>query len=241
MINIKYQVVLFGNFEDISPKPDNLKYFIELFSDKELIPTTYQEIGPGGAVNRFSLTDTDQVWLIQFGSNRLDIQYTNKNVGVINFLSLDQFISETKSMIESITNKFSKKFNRLSLVTRTLMDEMSPEQLDDIYHRLNNSIDLYKENRISDWNTRTVSRIPYVFGDNNETFNVISDIKRVKGHIQINSKKTEIDRIELNFDLNTFQGNTEYRFDSSDFTSFADLTYKLESELKTKYLDLIKS
>ena len=240
MINIKYQTVLFGNFEDISPKPDNLKYFIELFSDKELIPTTFQEIGPGGAVNRFSLTDTDQVWLIEFGSNRLDIQHTNKNVGVTNFSTLEAFISETKSMIESITTRFSKKFNRLSLVTRTLLDEMSPEELGEIYHRLNNTIDLYKENRIADWNTRTVSRILYDFGKKNETFNVISDIKRVKGQLNINSKKTEVDRIELNFDLNTFQGNTEYRFDYSDFKNFADFTFKLESDLRNKYLKLIK-
>ena len=63
-IDLKYHTVVFGSYEDIGPKPDTLKYFIEKFSDKELIPTTFQELGPKGVVNRFKLTASDEVWLI---------------------------------------------------------------------------------------------------------------------------------------------------------------------------------
>ncbi len=240
-INLKYQVVLFGSYQDIGPKPDTLKYFIEAFADKELIPTTFQELTPEGAINRFSLTSSDEVWLIEFSTNRIDIQKTNKNVGVSEMGTLEQFIVDVKEIVQIIDKKFPKKHNRLSLVTRRLLEPMNAAQFSTIYHKLNNSIDIYKDNEIADWNNRTVSRIPFKVGENTETFNVISEIKRTKGTLSINSKVESIDRVELHLDLNTFQGNTDYRFDLGLFNSFLDTAFKLELELETKYLDFLNS
>ncbi len=241
MIDFKFQVVLFGTYEDISPKPDSVKYFLNAFSDKELIPTTFQEIGPKGAVNRFSLTNSDETWLIEFGSNRIDIFHTNKNVGVTDFLELKNFVNDCKGIVASIQKKYPKKHNRISLVTRVLLDEMSPKQHDDIYHKLNASIPLYKDNPIVDWNTRTVSRINYEFGGMKEMFNVVSNVKRTKGRIKIHSKDKEVDRIELHFDINTYQGNNDYRFQLEQIELFLDQAFAVEQELRKEYLKLIES
>ncbi|TVR82966.1 MAG: hypothetical protein EA412_01210 [Chitinophagaceae bacterium] len=240
-IDLRYQTVLFGNFEDIGPKPETLKYFIDKFSDKELIPTTFQELTPQGPINRFSLITSDEVWLLEFSSNRLDIQKTNKNVGLTKMGTLEQFIIDIKRMIKIIDEKFPRKFNRLSLVTRYLLKPMVDKEFSVIYNKLNNSIDIYKNNEIADWKNRTVSRIPYQVDKSEELFNVISEIKRTKGTLSINSKVEKIDRVELHFDINTYQGNTDFRFDCNLFDSFIDVAYKLESELKTKYLKFIES
>ncbi len=239
MIDIKFQVVLYGTYGDILPKPDNIKYFIDSFSDKELIPTTRQEIGPNEAVNRFSLTNSDESWLIEFGSNRIDIFHTNKDVGKTEFLSLDDFVKEAKSIAEKIQVKFPKKHNRLALVTRFLLDEMTQEAHDEVYRKLNSSIPIYNENVIADWNSRVVSRVPYEFDGLKETFNVISNVKRTKGNLIIDSEKTEVDRVELHFDINTFQGNTDYRFELEQIDSFLKQAVKVEQSLKKEYLELI--
>lgn len=241
MLYIKYQVVLFGSYGEILPKPDNIKYFMEKFGEKELIPTTFQEIGPQGAINRFSLTNSDESWLIEFGSNRIDIFHTNKDVGITNFLNLSDFLNEANGIVKAIQEKFSKKHNRLSLVTRVLFDEMTSEEHDEVYRKLNNTISLYNENSIADWNSRTVSRINYEFDGLKETFNVISNVKRTKGNLIIKSEKTEVDRLELLFDINTFQGNSDYRFEAKQIAFFLKQAAQVEQDLNDKYVNLIKS
>ncbi len=240
-IDLRYQTVLFGNFEDIGPKPDVLKYFIDKFSDKELIPTTFQELTPHGPINRFSLITSDEVWSIGFSINRLDIQKTNKNVGVTEMGNLERFILDIKGIVKVIHDKFPRKFNRLSLVTRYLLKQMDGKEFSAIYHKLNNSIDIYKKNEIANWKNRTVARIPFKIGEKEELFNVISEINRIKGTLNINSKVENIDRVELHFDLNTFQGNTDYRFNYDLYNSFLDVACNLESELKTEYIEFLQS
>ncbi len=239
-IDLKYHTVVFGSYEDIGPNPDTLKYFIEKFSSKELIPTTFQEIRPNGVVNRFSLTTSDEVWLIEFSSDRIDIHKVNKNVGVVEMGTLEQFLFDVKEIVKTIDEKFPKKHNRLSLVTRYLLRAMDNEQMSTIYHKLNNTIDVYNENNITDWSNRIVARIPFNVGEKSEVFNVISQIKRLKGTLKINSIFENIDRVEFQFDLNTYQGNSDYRFDLELINSFLDTASNFESELKAKYLKLIE-
>jgi len=239
-INLKYQAVLFGSYEEIAPKPEVIKYFIERFSDKELIPTTFQEFSPNGAVDRFSLSSSNGMWLIEFSSNRIDIHKVNKNIGVTDIGEIDQFYIEAKEIAKIVDEKFPKKHNRLSLISRYLLPEMDIKAMSSIYLKLNNTIELYKKNPIADWNNRTVSRISYNVGEDAELLNIISEVKRTIGNHKFNSKVEKIDRIELHFDLNTYQGNKDYRFDLDSFNKFLDTISNIESELKSSYLKLIE-
>lgn len=237
--NLKYQVALFGSFEDISPKPDILKYFIDAFLDKQLIPSTFQEFGPTGLLNRLSLKSTDDVWNIEFTSNRIDIHKSNQDIGVTSMNSLDEFISDSNSMIEKIAAKFPKKFNRLALVTRHLFKEMKEAEMLSIFHNTVKTIDLYKKNEPVEWNNRVVTRIAEKINDNEETFNVISEVNRIKGNLKINSANTVIDRVELKFDINTYQINTDYRFDLKDVSAFLVRATEIEKQLEEEYIKLV--
>jgi hypothetical protein len=239
-IDLKYQVVLFGSYEDIAPKPEIIKFFIESFADKGLIPTTFQEVSPAGIINRFSLSSSDGLWLIEFSTNRIDIHKTNKDIGVTEIGTIEQFIVEAKEIVAIIDSKFPKKYNRMSLNTRYLLHEMDEEAMASVYKKLNNPIDIYQENPIADWSNRAVSRIAYEISENSELCNVISEVKRTTGNHTFNSKPAKIDRVELHFDLNTYQGNTDYRFDSNSLINFLDTISKVEADLKTKYLNLIE-
>jgi hypothetical protein len=240
-INLKYQVVLFGSYEDIAPNPETIKYFIEKFSDKGLIPTTFQELSPNGVINRFSLASSDGKWLIEFSSNRIDINKTNKDIGVTDIGEINQFIVEIQEIVGIINEKFPKKHNRLSLITRYLFSEMDDKTMSSIYTKLNNTIELYKKHPIADWNNRAVSRVAYNIGDVSELFNIISEVKRTIGNHSFNSKIQKIDRVELMFDLNTYQGNTDYRFDLNSVNMFLNTVTEIESNLKENYIKLIES
>ena len=106
-IDLKFQIALFGAMEDISPRPDTLKYFIDAFADKELIPTTFQEIGLGGAIERVSFKSSDNVWNIELGSNRIDIHKANQDFKVTQMGKLDEFISDSKEILPTWGQKLA--------------------------------------------------------------------------------------------------------------------------------------
>lgn len=237
-INVKYQVALFGSFQDITPTPDILKYLIDSFAEKQLIPTTFQEIGNTGVLNRLILKSSDDIWNIEIGSNKLDIFKNNRNIGVSDMNSLSIFIADAKHIAKIFDDKFHKKYNRLALVTRHLLKEMSPEEILESFKKNFNTIPLYKNNIPVDWKNRIVTRLPLKL-KNKEISNVISEISRIRGTLLINSKIQTIDRIELKFDINTFQGNGDYRFENDDVCLFLDEALKLESTLESEYVKLI--
>jgi hypothetical protein len=240
-INLKYQIAIFGVFEDITPNSDTLKYLIETFADKELIPTTFQELNPiipDQIINRLSLKSSDDVWTIEFSSNRIDIIKSNTNFGVTKMNSVSEFVNDVKDIIKKINDKFPKKYNRLALVTRHLLKEMSIEEMSSIYHKTVKTVETYQKSEPVEWNNRVVARIPVLI-KNEETFNIISEINRIKGNLKINSKLQKIDRVELKFDINTFQAITEYRFDFEDLIIFLDNALKIEENLELEYLKLI--
>jgi hypothetical protein len=124
-------------------------------------------------------------------------------------------------------------------VTNYLLEEMDKSEFNKVYNKLNNPINIYKKNDIVDWNNRTVTRLPIHIGKLEETLNVISLIRRLKDTLRFNSKPKRIDRVELHFDINTYQALTEYRFDLKSFDEFINKAFDLEYELKKKYLELL--
>jgi len=241
-INLKFQLAVLGSYEDIAPKPDTLKYFIDAFADKELIPTTVQELdlaNPLNLINRLSLKSADEVWSVDFGANRIDIQKNNKDVGVVNMGDLKQFLEEAKNIVEIIEKKFPKKHNRLAIVTRYLMKQMTKDEISKIFYKNVNTIDLFKQNEPIEWNNRVVTRIKQKISDNEEIINVIAELNRIKGNLKINSKNEAIDRVELQLDINTYQGTTDYRFEFKDIVAFIDEVNKIENKLKIDYINLL--
>jgi len=237
-INLKYQIAIFGAFEEIVPNPDTLKYLIETFSDKALIPTTFQEIGQNGLVNRLRLKSMDDLFNIVFSSNRIDILKTNQSDDNVEMGSLEKFIKESMDISRKINIKFPKKFNRLAFVTNMFIKELDKDEMYSIYQKTVNSIDLYKLNEPIEWNNRVASRIPVKL-NSEELFNVISEINRVKGNRKIRSGIQPFDRIELNFDINTSQTNTDYRFEIDDVNLFLDKAVELERQLESEYVKLL--
>ena len=231
-INLKYQAAMFVNAVDISPKPDTLTYFITAFADKELVPGTFQEIGPTGILERFNLKDSKGIWNIEFSSNRIDIIKTNANIGVTEMGSHAEFNSEVSKCIDIIFKKFPKKANRLAFVTTHIITELSQVEISSIFNKLFNPIPTHRDNERSEWGSRMVSRINKEFNKRTELHNFLTEINRIKGNLIIDSKIKNVERLQIKLDINTFQGNTEFRFKIKDLKAYYDEVVNWEQTLR---------
>jgi len=238
---IKYQAVIFASLEEITPSPDTLKFFIDGFKDKELIPSMFQEIMPPGIVkNRFILKSPNDEWNIEFGSNRLDIKKVNRDVFVSKFGTKREFINEVLKILDIIFTKFPHKSNRISFVTQYFCKQFDNEKLNKIALNIATLPKTFKNSPPVNWNHRYVSRIVKKISGKDELTNFIGEINRVQGSLKINSRIEEFDRIELKFDINTFQGNQEYRFGIEDFKDFYLNVYNWEDNLLNEFIKLME-
>lgn len=238
---LKYQVVVFASLEEISPTPDTLKYFIEEFKDKELIPSMFQEVSATGVVkNRFIFKSPNDEWNIEFGTNRLDIKKVNRDINVSNFGTKKEFIDEVLNILNVIFNKFPHKANRISFVTQYFVKPIDSEGLNNIALKVSVLSKIFQENPPVNWNHRYVSRLEKEISETKEIINFIGEINRVQGNLIINSKIEEFDKVELKFDINTFQGNQEYRFGIEDLNNFYSDAYNWEDDLLNEFIQLME-
>jgi len=237
-INLKYQAAIFVNATDIGPKPDTLSYFITEFADKELIPGAFQEVGLTGVTERFNLKDSKGTWNIEFSSSRIDIIKANSNIGVIEMGSISNFKDEVFKIVETIFKKYPRKANRLAFVTTHIANKLSQDEFSTIFNNLFNPIPTYKNNERSEWGSRMVSRISKDFGNHTELHNFITEIRRIKGNLNIESITKNVERLQIKLDINTFQDNTDYRFEVDDIKTFFNEVVKWEQNLREE-LDII--
>jgi len=239
---LKYQAVIFGSFDEITPSPDTLSYFIDKFKEKELIPSTFQEIIPptGVVKNRFIFKSLSDKWNIEFGSDRLDIKKVNRDINVSDFGNKETFIKDVVNILQIIFEKYPRKANRISFVSQYFCKEFNEEKLNNLLQKISNLSKTFKKYPPVNWNHRYVTRIDKNINGKNELINFIGDINRVQGNLKIDSKIKEFDRIELKFDINTFQGIQDYRFSIDDLNDFYSKVYNWEEELLNEFLNLME-
>ena len=238
---LKYQVSIFLNASELDATSKNISDLMGVFADKGFIPNTFQEISNLNPQpqNRFALQSPDKEWHINFGTTRIDIEKNPISTKGTNLGSIGDFCNDAKDIVNRILAKVSKKANRLSLVTRVLLDEMSNDNLGKVYKNLFNSPPLYKENLPFEWNWRLVSHIDKEIAGNNETFNVITTLNRIGAQVRDGNSITSLDRIELLLDINTIHQNNEYRFSQENIEAFLELVKDWHIELESDTLNFI--
>jgi len=218
----KYQASVFGNLADISPSPELISKLLMLFKDKNLLPSTFQEISAHTPrpQTRLRLSSQNNEWNLNFATRRLDIEKNATDPKGQNVGTGEEFAEQVHEFFNRILTEFRKKGNRISLITSGLLKEMPEEKLADIYGRLFNPIPFYGDNPPFEWNTRSVARKTLEINRIQESINVITDINRVRGQLMQPNNSLEFDRIAIGFDINTIQENQETRFSVDEIESF---------------------
>jgi hypothetical protein len=243
-MKMKYQASIFGSIGDIEVTPDNTKTLIDLFSEKELIPSISYELEIAERVTlspraRMGFASADQEWTIDFRADKIQIVKRATEPHGANLGALDKFCSDVSVLFDKVTSKFKKRANRIALVTDVLLEEMTDEVLFETYLKLFKMPKFYGENQPFEWDWRTASREPIDLEGLNETLNIIVRISRSSGEFQLKGEVTPFDRVRLAFDINTVPHNKEHRFDSQNIVSFYNQTLELHNSLSAKVTEFI--
>lgn len=229
----KYQASLFVNATEIAPNPDVISTLLNMFRDKGLLPTTFQEIGPQGLIPlvRLRLNSPNKEWGINFASNRIDIEKNPVMAGGRNMGEVHDFAKDAEVFFSRILGHFKKKGNRLSIITTGMLREMTDKQLSDIYAKLFRPLPYYERAVPFEWNSRCVSRIETRIGEASEPINVITSINRLRGQFVEPERVTQFDRIDVSFDINTVAENEDNRFVAESFKDFFNGALHIRSEI----------
>jgi hypothetical protein len=240
-IKLKYQITLFGNYDEILPNNENIKYFLDNFSDKNLVPNQFKQINldisieasKANHTSRLSLTDSSKKWNIKFSSDRIDFIFTNSNIGVIEMPEKEFFLQEVIEFIRRINLKFPKTHKRVGFVTQTLFDEIN---INSSMKKFVNPIDFYENKPTLEWSNRVATRVNTANGID-ELLNVSSDFRWIKAELNIESKMSIFDGLVLNLDINTLNENSNYRFNEENLNLLFTEMLRIEKNILDNYID----
>lgn len=239
--SLRYQISLFGNYDEINPNPETIKIFLDMFSDKAFIPNISNEINIelGNSeplrknIAKLRLSASDNSWNISFGSERIDIILTNINIGTYEMPTFDSFIEDCEDFIDRIDKKYSKKHRRIGVINNVLFDDLNANS---IQNKLNNNILFFKDQDLIDWTNRVASRKTIFEKD---VLNAVSELRRIITPMIMNSKQTNFDGLILNIDVNTIDENKNYRFDISNISSYIEEMSNIQKEIYNQTIELI--
>ena len=241
-IDLRFQVVLFGNFDDITPNPKTIKYFLESYEGRNLIPNRFQEVNidavseTGSTNNRLCLTSGDRSWDIRFGFDRMAAILTNANIGVTAMEDRDSFIKSFSDIYSKFNSRFPRKVKRIGFVCQHLLSDVS---VDDIVGKVNNSTAFYQETASVEFNNQVVSRTSIRIPEE-ELINVSSELRWIKTNFKIENKDQVFEGLFYATDINTIPENVEYRLDEEGIASFLSESTKITARINDEYFNLLK-
>ena len=220
-IKLKYQASAFANVKHITPSSENISVLLEIFRDKELIPGVIQEIGHEVGIGpRIMLKSIKPEWGITFGSRRINIEKSLIDPKGDNLGNLKDFCADSTDFFARIFSRFKMRSNRLALVATYLFEEMASPTLNEMYKKVFNSLSFYTKFPPSEWNTRSAAKMPFSFAGLDEQINALISIDRVKMELALPDSVIPLDRIQVQFDLNTIPESTDSRFDIEHLSAF---------------------
>jgi len=233
----KYQISYFGSWDDVVPSSETISLLLEAFQGENLLPTTIQQIalaanGPK-QIQRLRLASTEEEWVLDIEPNRINLSQTSSSPFVDLLGDVGEFASIGRGHILRVLNQFPKLGSRLALVSRYFLDKIDTADTAQVLSLFVNPIRYYNENPPVNWEVRSNARVPMDLGAKQELLNVITKISRVQCTSSDESGfETESDRLKMEIDINTFQGNKETRFSEDHLGEFLSRAMTLESEIK---------
>lgn len=125
----KYQASLFGNLADISPTLEVISKLLMLFKDKNLLPSTIQEISvhTPRPQTRLRLSSQNNEWNLNFATHRLDIEKNATDPKGQNLGTAEEFAEQAHELFNRILTEF-KKIKKRDLALMRL-NHSSPVQM----------------------------------------------------------------------------------------------------------------
>lgn len=240
-IENSYQVSVFLDASDLGPSSDVVSALLDMFKDRGLLPTTFQEIGSQGLspVPRLRLNSPNNTWNVNFGTRRIDVVKSLKVGRPESLGSLEEFVKESSLYLRRILEHYKKQASRLAMLTSGMLREMSVGELESVYEKMNKALPFYAECPPFEWNTRAAALLEDSIGGKEEEIFIISNVNRVSGTSQTQGNAVIFDKIEVAFDINTSPKNTQVRFCPDSLDEFLKIALQQRSRILDEIVAVI--
>jgi hypothetical protein len=237
-----YRFAFFAPGAHIEPSTDIIARLLDTFRDKNFFPTTISEhvISPAKTPQtrlQLQMTTRQSELNLAFEPNR--VLFSKLNVPGIEIGTSADFVAETVDVFARLLQVVPLTGTRLAYLTKGLLPSMSSNALEQVNPRLLNLPLFYNEHPPCEWNTRNAARYEITLGDKVEIINVITHINRVQGSLNIIEETQPFDRIEIGFDINTYQNNKTARFNSSYIDVFLNQAVTISKRILNEIGELL--
>ncbi|MDO8721745.1 MAG: hypothetical protein Q7J31_05900 [Syntrophales bacterium] len=227
----QYQAGVFISSPPLEPNSENIAKLMELYGSKGLIPTTVNEFqlqltiqpAPVSPISprprmQVQMITPDRAWTIAFESHR--IMVTRANVVGNEMPTQEDFVATAANYLTAALDKFHYQGTRCVCAMRGLLPHLEEERIQEIRNCLFRLPKYFSDKPTVEWTTRFVARPTVTISDHEEVLNVILDMNRIKGELNLGGNVEPIDRFQVALDINTFQENMTPRFEPPQIHPF---------------------
>jgi len=210
--NLKFQIVLFSNQSAIDPSPENIKKCIDYFMADGFMPSSVQEMDvmAGTSTPRLSLQSSSLGMTFNFLSNRIDITRQLGMPGVPDCGNINDYVSATLNVVSKVTDVFNMAFNRASLISEYMFDNVPTEKLESVRMCFLPQ-PVLGASQVTEWGIRSVERFDSL-GESKESINLVCNVAQQALQIIEGTNYRETQAILVQVDLNTVPEGSDYRF-----------------------------
>lgn len=234
--DIRYSIVVFGQFEDITPSIEIIKQFSDLMAKYKLESGVAMEaeITPQGLrqFNGLRLSTNDGSMIVEFKRESMEISCINADINVTDVCDYNTFQAFVDNVILRDVLK-NKRFKRIGFIHHVIIEGINHSE---VAKRIV-QIPIYSNLKMrDDWKIIW----PAMTSLDDGTFvNAHTTIQRGRRHIIRDTQKEKLDGIDLIVDINTLKENTEYRYSNTTLREMCEKLYKKETEVRESITDII--
>ncbi len=222
---IRYLASVFVDARHAVATPKDVGTLLAALDDDRLLPTTIQEVGPGGITQRIAFNSADQSILLALTGTRFDYSYQATSPLGNSLGNFKEFCHDADQKLNIALAHFKLRGNRLAAVQEGYLPEMSLAESQKIASNLLKVPPTYSDKAIREWSWRINSTMRRKVNSQNESMNMIVAAGNMRGYAFLpgttqNLERVDVDKIRVDFDINTLPENVAARFNKIHVHSF---------------------
>ena len=238
LANIQYRLSCFADYSVLSYNKEDLIAILNQFSDVVLTPSTFKEVLANGLVSqRMQFVSSNGLLSINIGAGRIDVQITsNEKSGFAREQTDDigaKLFDYLKRLLLRLGDKVSYP-NRLAWYTTYVYFDLSETDNVAFRNRFLHELEFFKNNRLDDMIAQYGGRRVIDFSGRTEKINILTTINRYYSQAVV--PNVEIEGYQIDYDINTWQGDMRNRFDLNAVNDFICKAIMLQKELDKEVL-----
>lgn len=235
--NIAYMLSAFADYARLTYNKDDVISILRSSDDATLFPSVAQEILPDGSVmQRMNFTGRSGALTMALRSGRMDFSLVTTEPKGFSDVDIAEVKSALISALRGIYDVFGDRAAmpaRLAWNTSYLYLCKDGQELSAYRDRFLAKCGFFDEGRLEDTLIRYAARRDVGVGGHEERFNVISTIS---DYAPPQEESANMRGYRIDYDINTWQGNTTNRFGMDAVGEFVEAATKIQQQLDGEML-----